>query len=96
MYLDGLGKFLVIFVQKYIYIYIFFTLLKKFWAKKSLFGNFSKMQFLNKKSDDLNRFLVKFPFIKIYSFIYLTSLVFKLCQKQFSQKPTILRGWHHP
>ena len=30
------------------------------------------------------------------TFIYFTSLVFKLCQKQFSQKPTNWRGWHHP
>ena len=29
MYLDGFGKFLVIFVQKYFFF--------KFWAKKSLF-----------------------------------------------------------
>ena len=32
----------------------------------------------------------------MYTFIYFTSLVFKLCQKQFSQKAAILRGWHHP
>ena len=41
MYLDGFGKFLVIFVQKY----IFLPLLKKFWAKNHFFGNFSKIQF---------------------------------------------------
>ena len=40
----------------------------------------------------------------MYIFIYFTQLVFKLCQKKKrkkkkkknSQKPTILRGWHHP
>ena len=36
MYLDGFGKFFVIFVQKY----FFLQLLKKFWVKKSLFGDF--------------------------------------------------------
>ena len=44
MYLDGFGKFFVIFVQKY----FFLPLLKKFWAKKSLFGDFSEIQFLTK------------------------------------------------
>ena len=40
MYLDGFGKFLVIFVQKY-----FLPLLKKIWAKKSLFGDSQKYDF---------------------------------------------------
>ena len=54
MYLDGFGKFLVIFVQKY-----FFPLFKKFWVKKNpFFGDFSKIWFLAKKSDYLNRFLI--------------------------------------
>ena len=44
MYLDGFGKFLVIFVLKYI-----FTLDKKILGqKKSLFGDFSKIRFLAK------------------------------------------------
>ena len=32
----------------------------------------------------------------MYTFIYFTLLVFKLWQKQFSQKATILQEWHHP
>ena len=43
MYLDGFGKFLVIFVQN-----IFLPLLKNILAKKSLFGDFSKIRFLAK------------------------------------------------
>ena len=43
--------------------------------KKHRFGDFSKIQFLTKKSDGLNRFLVKF--LKMYIFIYLTVLVVK-------------------
>ena len=35
-------------------------------------------------------------FLEMYTFIYFTLLVFKLWQKQFSQKATILRGLHHP
>ena len=57
MYLDGFGKFLVIFVQKF-----FFTLLKKILLKKSLFLAISQKYDFKPKSDDLNRFLVKFPF----------------------------------
>ena len=37
-FLDGFGKYLVIFVQKY----IFLPLLKKIWAKKSLFWAISQ------------------------------------------------------
>ena len=48
MYLDGFGKFLVIFVLKY-----FFTLVNKFWVKKSLFCNFSEIQFLAKNMNIL-------------------------------------------
>ena len=40
MYLDGFGKFLVIFVQKYI-----FTLVKKILIQKITFGDFSKYDF---------------------------------------------------
>ena len=43
MYLHGFDNFFVIFVQKY-----FLPLLKKFWVKKSLFGDFSKIRFLAK------------------------------------------------
>ena len=45
MYLDGLGKFLVTFVQKNIF---FFTLVKKKLSKKKndFFGDFSKIRFL--------------------------------------------------
>ena len=58
MYLDGFGKFLVIFVQKY-----FFTLVKKIWApQKITFWQFLKNTIFSHKSDNLNRFLVKFPF----------------------------------
>ena len=59
MYLDGFGKFLVIFVQKY-----FFILVKKKGggAKKSLFWQFLKNMIFSQKSDYLNRFLVKLPF----------------------------------
>ena len=42
MYSDGFGKFFVIFV------FCFLRMLKNFWAKKSLFGNFSKIRFLAK------------------------------------------------
>ena len=82
MYLDGFGKFLVIFVQKY----FFLPLLKKFWAKKSLFDNFSKIQFLAKNLTILIDSLWNF-LSKIY-----TSLVFKLCQKQFSQNLQFCEG----
>ena len=57
MYLDGFGKFLVIFVQKY-----FFILVKKFWATKSLFWQFLKNTIFSQKSDYSNGFLMKFPF----------------------------------
>ena len=58
MYLDGFGKFLVIFVQKY-----FFTLfLKKKLGQKMTFWRFLKNKILGQKSDDLSRFLVTFPF----------------------------------
>ena len=60
MYLDGFGKFLVIFVKKYIYIF-FLPLLKKLGAKKSLFWQFFKNMIFSQKSDYLNRFLVNFP-----------------------------------
>ena len=40
MYLDDFGKCVVIFVKKYL-----FTLVQKFWRQKSLFGDFSQMQF---------------------------------------------------
>ena len=62
MFLDGFGTFLVIFVQKN-----FLPLLKKFWVKNHLFGDFSKIRFLSQKSDYFNRFLVKFPF---YTLLY--------------------------
>ena len=45
MYLDGFGKFLVIFVQK---LYIFLPLLKKIGPKNHFFGDFSKKGFLAK------------------------------------------------
>ena len=57
MYLDGFGKLLVIFVQKY-----FFTLVKNFLAKKITFWRFLKNTIFSQKSDYLNRFPVKFPF----------------------------------
>ena len=41
---------------------VFFTLVKKIWAKKSLFWRFLKNTTFSQKSDDLNRFLLKFPF----------------------------------
>ena len=80
----------MIFVKKY-----FFTLVQKFWRQKTIFGDFSKMQFLAKNPDYLCRFLVKFSFSK-YTLIYFTLLVFKLQQKLFSQNTTKMRGWHHP
>ena len=43
---------------------IFSRLVKKIMAKKLVFGEFLKSEFLNLKSDTINRFLVKFPFIK--------------------------------
>ena len=49
MYLDGFGKFLVIFVQKY-----FSTLVKKKIGPKNHFLAISQI-------DYLNEFLVKFP-----------------------------------
>ena len=55
--LDGFGKFLVIFVQKY----IFLSLLKNF-GPKIIFWCFLKNTIFCQKSKDLNRFLVKFPF----------------------------------
>ena len=59
MYLDGFGKFLVIFVPKY-----FFTLVKKKkkYGQKKSFWQFLKNTIFNQKSDYLNRFLMKFPF----------------------------------
>ena len=57
MYLNAFGKFLVIFVQKY----IFFTLVKKILGQKSLFWQFLKNKIFSQKPDYLNRFLVKFP-----------------------------------
>ena len=45
MYLDGFGKFLKIFVQKY----MFLPFLKEMDQKHFLGGNFLKMQFLAQK-----------------------------------------------
>ena len=56
MYLDGFGKFLVIFVQK------FFLPLLKSLGQKIMFWPFLKITIFSQKYDDLNRFLVKFPF----------------------------------
>ena len=86
MYLDDYGKFLVIFVQKY-----FLTLLKM--AKKTSFGDFSKIQFLAKNLT-IQIDILWNSLSKMYTFIYSTLLVFKLWQKLFSQKTTKLRGWH--
>ena len=70
-YLDGFGKFLVIFVQKYI---LFVPMLKQLGAKKSLFGEFSKIRFLAENLtisiDSLLNFLSKN--------VYFTLLVFKV------------------
>ena len=57
MYLDGFGKFLVIFVQKY-----FFYVVKKDLGQETLFWQFLKNMFFSQKSDNLKRFFVKFPF----------------------------------
>ena len=63
MYLDGLGQFLVIFLSLF-----FFTLVqknkkkKKKRGQKSPFWRFLRKTIFIKKSDYLNRFLVKFPF----------------------------------
>ena len=57
MFLDGIGKFLVIFVQKY-----FFTLVKKNLGQKTNFWRFLKNTVFSQKSDDLNRFFVKISF----------------------------------
>ena len=59
MYLDGFGKFLVIFVQKY-----FLPLLKRILGQKITFLAISQNTILSQNYDDLNRFLVKFPFWK--------------------------------
>ena len=37
-------------------------LVQKFWRQKSIFGDFSKMQFITEKSYYLNIFLLKFAF----------------------------------
>ena len=58
MYLDGFGRFLVIFVENF----FFLPLLKKIWAKKLLFWQFLKNMIFSQKSDYLNWFLMKFPF----------------------------------
>ena len=66
MYLNGFGKFLVIFVKK------MFSLpltVKKFWPKKSLFGNFSKNKNFSQKSDDWIDFLWNFLFKNVYFYI---------------------------
>ena len=61
-----------------------------FWSKfsKSLFWWFLKNTIFSQKSDYLNRFLVKFPFLEMYmyTFIYLTLLVLKLWQKTIFTK----------
>ena len=57
MYLEGFGKFSVIFVHWN----IFLPLLKKM-GQKSLFWRFLKNTIFSQKSGYLNRFLVKSPF----------------------------------
>ena len=88
MYLDGLGKFLVIFVHKH----MFYPCLKKL-GQKITFLAISQRYDFSQKSDYSNRLLVKFPFLEMYNFIYFISF-----KNNFSQKATILRGWqwHHP
>ena len=59
MYLDGFGKFLVIFVHNQ---FFFLTLAKKNLGPKITFLAISQKYDFNQISDYLNRFLVKFPF----------------------------------
>ena len=53
---------------------VFFSrLVQKIMAKKLVFGEFLKSEFLNLKSDAINRFLVKFPSkmcIHLFSILY--------------------------
>ena len=89
MYLDGFGKFL----SKNIF---FFTLVRKNLGQKSLFWWFLKNTIFSQKIWLIKYIPREIPFLEMYNFIYFTLLVFKLWQKQFSQKAAILRGWHHP
>ena len=58
MYLDGFWQIFEISCPK---IY-FFTIVKKIFDEKQFFGHFWKIRFFAKKSDVLDKFLVKFPF----------------------------------
>ena len=80
MVLDGFGKFLVIFVQKY----IFLPLLQKFWAKKWLFGDFPTWPVIPRE----------IPFLEVYTFICYDKNNFHK-KLQFCEGGTILFGCHH-
>ena len=67
MYLDGFGKFLVIFVQDIFVLPLVKKKKKKKMGQKSLFWRFLKNTIFNQKSDYLNRFLVKFLSRKMYT-----------------------------
>ena len=58
---DGLGLFLVIFDHFFFFLPGCFG---PIWAKNTFFWLFLKNMIFSQKSDDLNRFLEKFPFRK--------------------------------
>ena len=59
----------------------FFTLIQKILDPKINFWQFLKNVVFSQTFDYLFRFFVKFPFQKMYTFIYFTLLVFKLRHK---------------
>ena len=91
MYLDGFDNFFFKFlVQKY----FLYPCLKN-GSKITLLVITQKYNF----SPEIWRFkqiAFEISFLEMYTFIYFTLSVFKLEQKQFSQKATILPEKHHP
>ena len=67
-------------------------LLKKNWAKKITFWRFLKNMIISQKSDYLNRFLVKFFFLEMYTFIYFTLLVLSYNKNNFHKKLQFCEG----
>ena len=79
MYLDGFWKFLVILSKN-----IFLPLFKSFGARKSIFGDFSKTQFLVKNLtisiDSLWNFLSKNVYFYLLYFISMAKTIFTKCE----------------
>ena len=63
----------------------------KNWGPKNFFGDFSKIRFLAKNLT-LKKINRKIPFLKMYTFIYLTLLVLSYDKNNFHKKLQFCKG----